>query len=112
LLLARIYSSHRLIVLFSHMSENISECKWVSELFPNLPDYGSVYDAFGLMTSQTIMAHCIYLSKKERQLMTERSCGVSHCPNSNFSISSGVCNVRQLIEDGIKVGLGTDVRMI
>ncbi|RHY90923.1 hypothetical protein DYB35_008347 [Aphanomyces astaci] len=30
-------------------------------------------------------------------------------PNSNFSLSSGVLNVRQLLNEGVKVGLGTDV---
>ena len=55
------------------------------------------------------MAHCVYLSKEERELMSARGSGVSHCPNSNFGISSGICNVRLLLEDGVKVGLGTDV---
>ena len=32
-----------------------------------------------------------------------------HCPNSNFTLSSGVCNVREWLEEGHKVGLGTDV---
>ena len=34
---------------------------------------------------------------------------MSHCPVSNTSISSGLCPVRQLLDDGIEVGLGTDV---
>ena len=34
---------------------------------------------------------------------------MSHCPVSNTSISSGLCPVRQLLDDGIEVGLGTDI---
>lgn len=71
-------------------------------MFPECKNYASVYDEFGLLTDKTIMAHCIYLTEEERQLMRDRGVGVSHCPNSNFSISSGVCNVRQLWKDGIK----------
>jgi len=33
---------------------------------------------------------------------------VSHCPNSNFSLKSGICDVRRLKDYGVKVGLGTD----
>ncbi len=29
--------------------------------------------------------------------------GISHCPNSNFSLKSGVCDVRRLKEAGVKV---------
>lgn len=42
-------------------------------------------------------------------LLKERGSKVSHCPVSNTSISSGLCPVRQLLDDGIEVGLGTDV---
>jgi cytosine/adenosine deaminase-related metal-dependent hydrolase len=35
--------------------------------------------------------------------------GISHCPNSNFSLLSGMCPVRRFLNKGIKVGLGTDV---
>jgi guanine deaminase len=83
--------------------------EWVLELFPNSKNYASIYDKFGLLTDKTIMAHCIYLNAEEKQLLRERAVGVSHCPNSNFSISSGICHVRDLLKNGIKVGLGTDV---
>ena len=33
---------------------------------------------------------------------------MAHCPNSNFSLKSGVCDVRRLQAAGVKVGLGTD----
>ncbi|KUF87190.1 hypothetical protein AM588_10001437 [Phytophthora nicotianae] len=48
-------------------------------------------------------------SKNERELLREKQTAVIHCPNSNFSLSSGVLNVRRLLNEGIKVGLGTDV---
>ena len=33
---------------------------------------------------------------------------MAHCPNSNFSLKSGVYDVRRLQKAGVKVGLGTD----
>ena len=57
--------------------------------------------------SQTILAHCIHLEKEELELMTERGVGVAHCPNSNNTLKSGLCDVRKFLDRGIPVGLGT-----
>ena len=98
------------IMAQTHISETKDECDWVKSLFPSSTGYLDVYDKSNLVNKNTIFAHCIYLTEEERALIKNRECGVSHCPNSNFSISSGVLNVRQLIEQGItKVGLGTDI---
>ncbi|CAH0522117.1 unnamed protein product [Peronospora belbahrii] len=48
-------------------------------------------------------------SKGERELLREKQTAVIHCPNSNFSLSSGVLNVRRLLRERVKVGLGTHV---
>ena len=93
----------------THISENTNECKLVGELFPDRKSYADVYDHFGLLTDRTVLAHAIHLSDDEKLLIKERGAGVSHCPVSNSSISSGLCPVRSLLDAGIEVGLGTDV---
>ena len=93
----------------THLSENKSEVALVRKLFPTSDSYAHVYDTHGLLTPRTVLAHCVHLSPNERKLLRERKSKVSHCPVSNTSISSGLCPVRQLLEDGIEVGLGTDV---
>jgi guanine deaminase len=93
----------------SHLSENKGECNFVASLFPECPDYASVYDSVGLLTPATIMAHSIYLSETEIALLKERGTSISHCPNSNFSLSSGIMPLRKYLEKGLKIGLGTDV---
>jgi len=47
------------------------------------------------------MGHGIYLSDKELQLFKETGAAVSHCPNSNFTIISGVLEVRRLLDRGL-----------
>lgn len=42
-------------------------------------------------------------------LLKERRSKVSHCSVSNTSLSSDLCPVKQLLNDGIEVGLRTDV---
>lgn len=62
------------------------------------------------------MAHCIWLGDEEIYTLRERGVGIAHCPNSNISIRSGLCDVRRLLNHGLKVGLGTgefrDFRMV
>ena len=93
----------------THLSENKSEVALVRKRFPTHDSYAHVYDTHGLLTPKTVLAHCVHLSPNERKLLRERKSKVSHCPVSNTSISSGLCPVRQLLDDGIEVGLGTDV---
>ena len=93
----------------THLSENTSEVALVRKQFPTHDSYSHVYDTHGLLTPKTVLAHCVHLSPEERMLLKERGSKVSHCPVSNTSISSGLCPVRQLLDDGIEVGLGTDV---
>ncbi|KAJ3276935.1 hypothetical protein HK104_003559 [Borealophlyctis nickersoniae] len=93
----------------THLSENKGEIAWVRDLFPTCPTYTSVYASHGLLTDRTVLAHCVYLSDEERRDVKNACAGVSHCPNSNFGLQSGVLNVRRLFEEGVKVGLGTDV---
>ena len=41
--------------------------------------------------------------------MKANGCGVSHCASSNFSLCSGVMDIRVFLNEGLKVSLGTDV---
>lgn len=93
----------------THLSENTSEVALVRQIFPAHASYAHVYDDHGLLTPRTVLAHCVHLSPEERTLIKERESKISHCPASNTSISSGLCPVRELLDAGIDVGLGTDV---
>ncbi|KAK9717628.1 hypothetical protein K7432_006064 [Basidiobolus ranarum] len=55
------------------------------------------------------MAHVVHPTDAERQLLKKRGAGISHCPNSNFSLRGGIAKVRQMLAEGQKIGLGTDV---
>lgn len=110
--LAAFASAHDIPVQ-THISENNGECALVEEMFPaesaDGRGYAGVYDAFGLLTDKTILAHAIHLSEREAALIQERGSKISHCPCSNSSITSGTARVRWLLERGIDVGLGTDM---
>jgi len=106
--LGRIARSNDLHVQ-THLSENMSECQWVKQLEPDCENYTDVYKKCNLLGSKTMLAHCCHLSEPEIKILATSGSGVAHCPNSNFSLKSGVCDVKRLRESGVKVGLGTDV---
>lgn len=93
----------------THLSENVREVEWVRELFPDYRNYTDVYKQHGILTERTILAHCIYLSDGEIEDILKFNSGVSHCPISNSSLTSGECKVKYLLNKGVKVGLGTDI---
>lgn len=94
----------------SHLSENTSEVEWVRELHPELPDYASVYNEYGLFgQTNTIMAHCIYNTEDEIDLMAGNGVFAAHCPYSNYNLSSGIMPVRKFLDKNVPVGLGSDI---
>ncbi len=97
--------------LHSHLSENRSEVEWVKDLCPWAEFYGDAYDRFGLFGADcpTVMAHCVYSDDREIARMKENGVFVAHCPESNMNVSSGIAPVRKFLEDGLNVGLGSDV---
>lgn len=93
----------------THISENKPEIALVKELFPHSENYASVYDSAGLLTPKTILAHAVHLTAEEVKLIREREAKISHCPASNTALTSGCAPVRELLDAGLTVGLGTDV---
>ncbi|XP_010794420.1 guanine deaminase [Notothenia coriiceps] len=93
----------------SHISENVEEVKLVKELFPESKSYTDVYHKHNLLTDKTVMAHGCFLSDEELALFRETGASLSHCPNSNISLCSGMLNVRNVLRHNVKLGLGTDV---
>ena len=95
----------------SHLSENLSEIKWVSELCPGTRFYGEAYEQFGLFGGEcpTVMAHCVWSGAEERARMKENGVFIAHCPQSNMNVSSGIAPIKSYLLEGQKMGLGSDV---
>lgn len=109
-LLKRIQMRYQLPVQ-SHLSENPGEIAWVKELCPESEFYGDAYDRFGLFGAdcKTVMAHCVYSDEREIARMKENGVYVAHCPESNMNLASGVAPVRKFLDEGVFVGIGSDV---
>ena len=95
--------------IHSHISEDIGEMEIVRGRYPEIDNDGAVYDSFGLMTDKTVMAHFIYPSESELQLVKDRGVTIAHCPQSNGNVAAGIPPIRRMMDMGIKVGLGSDI---
>uniref|UniRef100_A0A8C9T779 Guanine deaminase n=1 Tax=Scleropages formosus TaxID=113540 RepID=A0A8C9T779_SCLFO len=93
----------------SHISENKEEVNLVKELFPSCQSYTEVYRKHNLLTDKTVMAHGCHLTDSELKLFRDAGAAISHCPNSNISLCSGMLDVRRVLKSKVKLGLGTDV---
>ena len=93
----------------SHLSENNREIQWMRQLHPDCRQYWETYAKYGLWNSRTVMAHCVWSDQRERAAMRAAGVTAVHCAASNYALCSGVAPVRVLLNEGVKVALGSDV---
>jgi 5-methylthioadenosine/S-adenosylhomocysteine deaminase len=65
-------------------------------------------DKIGLLGSDVVSAHCIFVDEADRKTLAQKQVGCVHNPSSNMMIASGVSPVAEMRAAGIAVGLGTD----
>jgi len=65
-------------------------------------------DQLGLLHGRTSLAHAIWLDAPARRLLAERGATAIHNPLSNQMLGSGRMPVRSMLDDGVRLGLGTD----
>ena len=58
---------------------------------------------------KTVMAHCVWSTDEEVELMHKNGVFVAHCPASNMNLTSGIAPIRKYLDLGLNVGLGSDV---
>jgi 5-methylthioadenosine/S-adenosylhomocysteine deaminase len=65
-------------------------------------------DDIGLLGPDAFLAHCVYVDESEINLLAETGTGVAHCPASNMKLASGMAPIQEMVDAGVRVGLGTD----
>jgi len=65
-------------------------------------------DRIGILDENTLMVHGIWLDDDDIEIIAKRRSKISHNPQSNMKLASGVAPVPSLITAGVTVGLGTD----
>lgn len=95
----------------AHVQTHCSESDWAHGYA--LERYGhtdaTALDGFGLMTRKTVLAHSVFLTDPDMALLRQRGAGVAHCALSNMYFANAVFPLRRALEQGVHVGLGTDI---
>ena len=65
-------------------------------------------DDIGFFDGPTIAAHVVWPTAAEIPILRDRKVGVIHNPSSNMKLASGVSPVAEMLDAGVRVGLGTD----
>jgi 5-methylthioadenosine/S-adenosylhomocysteine deaminase len=65
-------------------------------------------ERIGFLEGHTLAAHCIHLSEKDRRILSAHRVHVAHNPVANAKLGLGIAKVKELLDLGVNVGLGTD----
>ncbi|HUP32542.1 MAG TPA: 8-oxoguanine deaminase [Gaiellaceae bacterium] len=94
------------VQLHTHLAETVEEEAYCRELYGCSPvEY---LDSLGWLDGDVWCAHCVHLSPAEVGRFAATGTGVAHCPTSNLRLGAGVAPVRELVDAGVRVGLGVD----
>jgi len=92
--------------LLIHLSESRDEQTQVRERYAKTPT--EHLRDLGILRSGVLGAHGIWLSPGDRRILAAAGAGIAHCPQSNMKLSSGTAPVREMLAEGLRLGLGTD----
>jgi 5-methylthioadenosine/S-adenosylhomocysteine deaminase len=92
--------------LLIHVSESSDEQKQIREKYGKTPT--EHLRDLGFLRKGVLFAHGIWLSASDRAIVKAADVGVAHCPESNMKLASGAAPVRDMLAEGIRLGLGTD----
>ncbi|HKT44420.1 MAG TPA: 8-oxoguanine deaminase [Gaiellaceae bacterium] len=92
--------------LHTHLAETSEEGAYCQELYGCTPvEY---LESLGWLAGDVWCAHCVHLSGGEVGQFARTGTGVAHCPTSNLRLGAGVAPVRDMLDAGVRVGLGVD----
>ena len=92
--------------LLTHVSETQDEQKQILEKYGKSPT--AWLDEIGFLGPRLTIAHGVWLSPADIELLVRRKVSLSHNPESNMKLGSGIAPVAAARKAGVVVGLGTD----
>ena len=100
-------SKHYQVGFHTHSNESKFDVEEAQRRYNKRPV--EALEEFGLLDApRVLLAHCVWLSDHEIELLAKYRVGVAHNPVSNMKLASGAARVEDLLANGVAVGLGTD----
>ncbi|GBC59570.1 S-adenosylhomocysteine deaminase [Desulfonema ishimotonii] len=94
------------VPLVIHLSETENEVRQMVEKYGHSPV--AHLAELDVLCANLLACHCVHLDDHDITLLRQFDVKVSHNPESNMKLASGIAPVPQLLDAGICVGLGTD----
>jgi cytosine/adenosine deaminase-related metal-dependent hydrolase len=92
--------------LHTHLVETVEEEEFALQKFGCTPL--QYVEELGWLAEDVWCAHCVHLGVEGVAKFGEHDVGVAHCPSSNMRLGAGMAPVRELLDAGVRVGLGVD----
>jgi 5-methylthioadenosine/S-adenosylhomocysteine deaminase len=89
-----------------HIAETEFEWDNIHNLYGTTPTR-HLYD-LGLLGSDVLGAHCIWLSDEDIQLLKQTGTSVAHNPECNMKVADGIAPISKMLDAGVVVSLATD----
>jgi 5-methylthioadenosine/S-adenosylhomocysteine deaminase len=89
-----------------HLAETEDEVKIARESHNATPT--GYLESIGFWGPRTVAAHAIWMTDADIEIVRRRDVGVSHNPESNMKLASGVAPVTKYQAARVRLGLGTD----
>ncbi len=94
------------IPVITHLAETRDEVTTSQEKYHLTPV--AFLDSIGFWGPRTIAAHAVHVTPADIQILAGRHVAVSHNPESNMKLASGIAPVEAMRNAGVTVALGTD----
>ena len=65
-------------------------------------------DRLGILDEKTLLVHAVHSDENDIKLIADRQAAITHNPESNMKLASGIAPLYCFLESDIRVGLGTD----
>ncbi|MCZ2823228.1 MULTISPECIES: amidohydrolase family protein [unclassified Modestobacter] len=94
------------LLLTTHVAETSTEgAGLLAQHGQSVPQLLAAHDVLG---GRVLAAHCVHMDDGDLELWREYDVAVAHCPSSNTKLASGTARLRDMLDLGIRVGMGTD----
>lgn len=91
---------------FIHAAETSAEIGMIAE--PLAPTPIGHLARLDLLDRDTVCVHCVWADEQDIELLAQSGAAVAACPQSNAKLASGRAPLVDMLQRGLRVGLGTD----
>ncbi len=92
--------------LHTHLAETKDEQDYCNQKFGKNPL--ALMEEVNFVGEDVFFAHGVFFNDDELKVLKETKTSIVHCPSSNMRLGSGIARIREMIDEGINVGMGVD----